>query len=328
MKRFLIKLSFFSLSLIIPILLVVLGELIIKNCEKFWKIPDDKDCIVLGHSHPECAFNDSLIQNLINLSLSGEAYLYTYTKLKKLIESNKQLKTVFIEFGTNNFHESMDLWTWDNEHLNYNLPKYFAIIDKTEIRLLRNNNSKLFFSVTPRNYIKEIGYSYYNLLFNGNRVISNKRRYGGYLYLIRNKIDSLVNIDQEIITNKNSNDIPIKTSNTNILYLNKILELCKQNKITAYLIRTPVHKMYSNQQEEEIYKCILNNEFSNSTFLDFKAFPLTDDEFGDFGHLNYKGAEIFSRWFSKLLSKGLLLTEEKQKFIDEEILQFSMTRNE
>jgi len=328
MKRFIIKLSFFSLSLIIPILLVVFGEFIIKNSEKFWKIPDDKDYIVLGHSHPECAFNDSLIQNLVNFGLSGEAYLYTYIKLKKLIESNEQLKTIFIECGTNNFLEVMERWTWDKEHLNYNLPRYFTLIDKSEIQLLRNKNCNPFLSVTLKSYIKGIGHSYFNLIFNENSVISKKRRYGGYLYLVRNEIDSLVIVAQKSKINGNSNDVETKVSESNIIYFKKIQKLCKQNNITAYLIRTPVHKMYYNQQEEETYKSILKNEFSNSAFLDFKEFPLTNEEFGDFGHLNYKGAITFSKWFSELLCKGLLLTEKKQEFIDEEILKFSMIRNE
>jgi len=36
--------------------------------------------IIFGHSHPEVAFNDSLISNFQNLAQSGESYFYTFLK--------------------------------------------------------------------------------------------------------------------------------------------------------------------------------------------------------------------------------------------------------
>ena len=47
--------------------------------------------IVVGHSHPECAFNDSLIQEFKNFSSSGESYFYTYPKLKNIILAFKKI---------------------------------------------------------------------------------------------------------------------------------------------------------------------------------------------------------------------------------------------
>ena len=64
---------------------------------------------------------------------------------------------------------------------------------------------------------------------------------------------------------------------------------------------------------------IKNEKFENIEFLDFNDFPLKNNEFGDFGHLNYKGAEKFSLWFNGLLDKELLLKSNKNEFVLNEI---------
>ena len=57
--------------------------------------------------------------------------------------------------------------------------------------------------------------------------------------------------------------------------------------------------------EKELVK-LKNEKFNDVTFLDFNDFPLSNREFGDFTHVNYRGAKIFSLWFDVLLEKGLL----------------------
>ncbi|MBQ0740337.1 hypothetical protein J9332_39270, partial [Aquimarina celericrescens] len=51
-------------------------------------------------------------------------------------------------------------------------------------------------------------------------------------------------------------------------------------------------------------------------YLDFSNFPLSNSKYGDLGHLNYKGAKIFSEWFASLLLNELLEKENKQDYID------------
>ncbi len=78
----------------------------------------------------------------------------------------------------------------------------------------------------------------------------------------------------------------------------------------------------------KLFKYILRNNFSDVVFLDFEKFPLNNSNYGDFGHLNYIGSEIFSRWFSYLLSNGLIEACDKQKFVDEAIkMQIEVNKN-
>lgn len=317
MKKFLIKILSFLSLLLIPVGIIIVGDFILLNNKSYWKLPDNVDCIVLGHSHPECAFNDSLIPNLINLGMSGEAYLYTYIKLEKIIQSNKDLKNVFIEFGTNNIDEVMDNWTWDDEHITEYFPKYFPVLNQSEFNLLWEKNAISIITIPRRNYGVEFSKVFYYSLIKRSGALSDSKEYGGYKYLDRDLMDSLVYAQesQNILNEVRDN----KVSGINIYYLHKILELCKQNRIKAFLIRSPVYTLYSNRSEEMKYKKILGEEFSDVAYMDFARFPLEKKQYGDFSHLNYLGATIFSSWFVHMLDEGLLEKADKQKYIDIEI---------
>ena len=66
---------------------------------------------------------------------------------------------------------------------------------------------------------------------------------------------------------------------------------------------------------------MLKSKFSDTEFLDFSQFQLLNSEFGDLAHLNHKGATKFSIWFNNLLNNGLLEKDNKQKFIDNEMIK-------
>ena len=73
-----------------------------------------------------------------------------------------------------------------------------------------------------------------------------------------------------------------------------------------------------NYENESIYQEIRINRFKNVEFLDFSKFPSNNSEFGDFEHLNYKGAKVFSTWFELILNKEFLNEKNKQLFINKE----------
>jgi hypothetical protein len=57
--------------------------------------------VIFGHSHPECAYNDSLIGNFKNLAQSRQSYFYSFSKIKNVHKQNPQIKNIFIEFTNN-----------------------------------------------------------------------------------------------------------------------------------------------------------------------------------------------------------------------------------
>jgi|TARA_B110000091_G_scaffold156129_1_gene166318 hypothetical protein len=310
MKPFIYKTFIFigiSISLI-SITFIFTNSLIDRNAKFSFRTPVNN--VIFGHSHSECAFNDSLINNFKNLSQSRQSYFYSFQKIKKVISQNNDIKNVFVEFSNNQIGAGMDKWIWDDLSIS-SRSIYFPFLEKEDINLLINKNSKSFITGASKSFRNNL----MNLLL-FNYDYTNK--IGGYQWLKRDKTDSLIiNFKKDTIHfSRKKNDLSIK----NIEYLEKIINFCQGNDVNIYLVRSPQHKYYDRNNEKEFIK-IWNKKFKDIDFLDFNNFPLNNEEFGDFGHLNYKGAKIFSLWFNELLEKGLLSMENKSEFIISEMEQ-------
>src|SRR5690554_4261527 len=141
--------------------------------------------IVVGHSHPECAFNDSLIPELKNISYSGESYFYSYFKTKQVVQQNPSIEVVFIEFTNNQIVKRMDEWTWGDEFISNSYPKYSSFMNTTDnFFLLRK---------TPFSYINAFTLSVKDKFERVSRKeFDYSTQLGGYLYLERDKTDSII----------------------------------------------------------------------------------------------------------------------------------------
>ena len=311
MKKFLIQIFLFSFSLLsVFILIIILSNKIIDS-KKIFKLPNNINYLILGHSHPECDFNDSLIDNTKNLAQSGELYFYTYLKIRKILADNKQIKALFLEFTNNEIINDMEKWTKSDEQIVYRVPKYAPIMNQEDYNYIVPKNGFAFIKSLPivfRNNINTIFFKY-------NDYISTND-WGKYYYNERQYLDSLLKEKKERIIKNDFSEF----NDTNLLYLNKILKYCKNKGVKIYLIRSPFH----NQEpvfiaNENKFKKILKTNFFNQTFLDFKDFPLSNDEYGDLDHLNNKGATKFSLFFNNLLNQGLLQKKNKQEFINQKM---------
>jgi hypothetical protein len=275
----------------------------------YYKIDPNVNSIILGHSHPECAYNDSLIDHFKNYSNSGSSYFYTYFKVKKLIEQNSQIKTVFIEFTNNQIDSSMNEWIWGNKFLSASYPKYCAFMEADDYKMLLLNNWHSVLNseaIALKNNL--------SFLLSSKQSYINESNWGGYKFLIRDKTDSLINAGKN--TNQKLNKPELSEANIN--YLLKIVKLCNSKNITVYLIRSPLHNKYIINNETE-FKEILKQQFPTIHFLDFKNFPLKNEDFGDLEHLNHKGAKKYSLFINDLIKKGLLQSKDPQEIINNEL---------
>ncbi|NBV14651.1 MAG: hypothetical protein EBS07_11370, partial [Sphingobacteriia bacterium] len=122
MKLF-ITTTFVFLILLFGLLLILeISTQEIINAKIEVKIKSNPQILLVGHSHPECAFNDSLINNFKNLAESGESYFYTYFKLQEVLAQNPSINTVFIEYTNNQIIAEMNNWIWDDFHMSYRYP--------------------------------------------------------------------------------------------------------------------------------------------------------------------------------------------------------------
>lgn len=307
MKRFVLHILKFGLILLVLLVAALLFTESYISAKSDFKIPDGTDKIIIGHSHPECAFNDSLIANTINMAQSGESYFYSYYKINQLLRQNKNIKCIFLEFSNNQLEKKMEDWIWSSLFLSYKYHTYAPFIDYQGNSLLmkKNPQSLLKFQIkTLLNNFKVIALKDYNYT----------RKTGGYLYLEKSKIDSLLKL-RDTTGNNMQELVPTE----NLAYLDKIIRLCRTRNVELVLVRSPLHPKYPGTKNEPEFKKLLAVKYQHVHFLDFKNFPLRDGEFADLEHLNFKGAKRFSAFFNELLVHGLLEARNQQKIIDDQV---------
>lgn len=306
MKKFISQLALFALLTILFIGGGNLATAILIKKKASFKLADNIDKVVIGHSHPESAYNDSLISGLLNIAQSGESYFYSYYKIKEIIKQNKNLKYIFLEFTNNQLEEERDTWIWGEETIAFRYPTYSPFLDKEGYQLLLKKDLGGVLNLQVKSLMK-----------NAKAVASKNYNYlkktGEYVYLIRDKTDSLIAASA---ATKKTTPVNSKLATYNLNYLDKIIELCKEQNTALILIRSPMHQQVFNLINEQTFKEVRISRFNSVEFLDFKNFSLADHEFGDFSHLNYRGAKKYSSFLNSLLEKGLLLSPNKQQFID------------
>jgi len=307
MKKFILNtILFIAVSVSSIALLISVTNHCIQLNAKF-KVPDSISKVIIGHSHSGCAFNDSIIRDLKNLSTSGESYFYSYYKVVELLKQNKQINTVFVEFSNNQVSKRMNAWIWEEPYLSTSYLTYAPFMDmESKILLARKNPFDFFNCITLQ--------SSKNLKIVNTKDYDYAEKIGGYINLKKNKIDSLLSYsDLKVDEESEQNGI----SEVNIIYLKKIIATCNKEKVKIFLIRSPFHDSHPSFKNEKVFQKILRSEFSETEFLDFKNFPLNNSEYADLEHLNYSGAKIFSAFFDKALSNGLLNMKHKQDYLNE-----------
>lgn len=290
------KLFFKNILIFFSILFIVILTLdLVLSCiqDRFgnFKITTNPQHIIIGPSISACAYNDSLIPNFKNLSDLGESYFYSYVKLKKVLEQNPSIQTVFIEFSNSQISQKMDEWIWGRKKMMYRYYKYSSFMNISQKLILLKKNPLVYVNA----FSQSLRYKLISIIF---RDFDFSKNLGGYVRNDKVFSDSLLAINKPKIINHKSKSI----SKTNLEYLSKIIQYCEKYDKKVVLVRSPI-KMKSTFNDE-LYLKILNDKFFQIDYLDFSNFPLDDFYFADFMHLNHKGAQVFSLWFSKSLKNG------------------------
>lgn len=295
MNRFLKKSGLFVCVIIVIVAITSTGFNSYIGNRVFIKLDSNIKNVVFGHSHAECAFNDSIISNFKNLAESGESYFYTYIKTKEVIKQNPQLETVFIEYANNDVSLVKDRDIWSDKYINWRYPIYSALMNAEEHLFLLSKNPRSVIETLPKTFKKQL-----------SKIRNNKYNYtnvfGGYKHLEDSKLDSL--LEKKANVQKTHSDYYI-ASQVNLYYLHKIIAYCKERNLKIYLVRSPMYKDSYYLSNEKLLQNILKDQFADITFLDFKDFPLNNDEYRDLSHLNYKGAKKFSTYFNTFLEDDL-----------------------
>jgi hypothetical protein len=300
LRRFLGKCLLFGVLMVMLIsLLFKISDFAIKQkMPQFFKISNDINIVFAGDSNVECSINDSIVKGSLNIAQSGEAYLYSYVKLRELLDCNKQIKTVFIGFS---FHEILkekeDLLLFQDSYIIEKIKLYNYLLNKTEKGLIFKNNHLA--------YLKGFLQSIFNnvVVFAKSCASTDSRSilvdFGGYLYLYGNKLKEDIRL-QENTKQESSGKSPEKGLQQE-KYLKMISQLCRQRSVRLILLNTPKHSYYSNRITKEIKDNWLSvrNSLPQDSLMELSSFPLSDSCYYDITHLNCIGANLFSKYLNE-----------------------------
>ncbi|HEX6430456.1 MAG TPA: hypothetical protein VF008_22345 [Niastella sp.] len=281
MKQFIRKIFAFT---VIPLACIVIGLILIAYISKTidYKLGPGITEIYIGDSHIQCAINDSLLENSKNVSKAAESFYYSYYKLKKLIEKNQHIEKVYLGVGYHSLSNYFDKFI-NGEYVPSVSPKYFYLLPgEVQCKLVAWNRKNF----PP--FIKEvarIGYSYLikEVTFSSSFGYSNN-----YTHEMASKPSMEKRLQYQFYTNGKLNDF----SAINLIYLNKIINLCKTNKIDLVFLNAPIHPYYRSKIPANYIARF--NEIANAyhvQVIDFSNLSLGDSCFipnGD--HVSEKGA--------------------------------------
>ena len=261
----------------------------------FLKLRNNIVVVFAGDSNIECAVNDNIIANSLNIAEGGEAYLYTYVKLKSLLKYNKQISTIILGFSFHTLDTTyQNKWLYSDNFVIAKNKSYNYLLEKPEKSLIFSKNQKSYLQgirdCTVENTIT-IARSFFS---------NNLSNFGGYLYLNRDKL-------YENIKMYDSAAQPVfsfQVGKNQMKYLTLISDLCKQKRIQLILLNAPKHSSYTNSFNYNIndYGVEISRLLNNDSLLDLSRMKLPDSCYADKTHLNYRGAKIFSEFLNEKIN--------------------------
>lgn len=294
----LIKFILFSITLVL--LFWVFSFIILRNVS--FKIPDNKTIVVIGDSHPECAINDRILDNTFNFSKSGTSSFYSYVKIRKILDVNPHIEKVVVGFNYADITESKNRWLTGSQYLKSKLPRYFFLMNISEFAMILKKSPigtlKSLFSATI--FLLED-------ILSKNKDIVKNTNWGGYLYHTKDGLEENLkelekNKKEEIKLDKNKmEDVDLLFSNSiQLKYLKKIYELSIAYEKEVILINTPVYIEAINEKKYlESYSTFANEFLPKAKLINHASLAIPVTGYADTNHLNYKGAEFYSKYLKE-----------------------------
>lgn len=235
------------------------------------KLDTEKSILIVGNSQTECAVNDSICTNIFNFSKSSETSPISYVKIRQILNDNPKIDTIMIGFNPLYVNNNADYWLYSRQH--------FA-----EIAPFWSFDDFINFPFNLQNFGLR---SFRAFLLTSNKL----NDLGGYQYIIRDKLHTdIKRRETQAETTESTSPSGNKMS---LLYINKIISLCKQKNIKLIFINTPTYQASKYFDTQDFYR-LYNDNFATIEFWDYIDMQLPDSCFGDINHLNHRGAKIFS----------------------------------
>ncbi|WP_395052116.1 hypothetical protein [Flavobacterium sp.] len=298
MKTFLQRFLLFCFIIASGVIVVILVSNFIINSKINYTFSSKKNILILGDSQTQCALNDTVFNNAINLSESADTYFYSYLKLKKIIPHNTQIDTLFLAYAPHNVTKTQDNWLVDESINGFKLPLHFFLFESSDLF----NFAKIAPLQLIKNYPKVVAKNASHLFRIYKKNPINKFGIGGYKALFHELGESNTEKPASILQKKQT-----QYATTDLNYLKKIYNYCTNKKIKIILIATPfnqevvgVDKPYLNK-----YITFAKEEIPNATLFNYSNYLMEKKFFADDVHLNHEGAKVFTKMIKNTLKLKL-----------------------
>lgn len=298
MKRFLRRILLYVLLLFSIVGIFFLINWIIIDTNKFLKIEESKNILVIGASRTANAINDKYLEGSINLSAAGDPLFYSLIKLRTIKKNNPNIDTIILSLDNRTLDSKIAKHFYRPVSLESKLPNYYNFLSLNDLRQLNDINKYSTFKTLF--FIPKYTFKLFkNLMLKPNNKNLN---IGGYV-----EVKHI--IDQNIIDSfiKRDSLKEYQLSNFEIENLNRIVEYCDLNNIELIFINPPIHPIMYNSLEYQggkiIFDEFLTTNYSNISYLDFSDKFLPDSCYADLIHLNNNGSKIFSKKLDQILKK-------------------------
>lgn len=247
-------------------------------------LPAQAELLIVGHSHPGCAVNDSLWPQAINVSKTGECYFYSGQKILPLLAANPQIKEVGIEISHNQFLNVMDKWWVDDEHIQRGIKSYSPWYSAEDWWALSTKNP---LGVLESSVVVLQKWGLHPPA-SGSAVMKSAD-WGGYLRLDVKPAEQWKKKPEALA----ASDMIWAENNAN--HLVALVREIEYRGVAVFFFRTPTHPWAPRPFDQEINRW-LDSQFKSIPFINLDGSITADSCFSDLEHLNYIGAKQFTPW--------------------------------
>ena len=272
---------------------------------KHLKLDADITTLIVGDSHAETAFDDKIIPKSRNIAFHAEHYLFTYFKLKHMLEANPQIKKVILSYGPHNLSQGADVTLFSLGRNSRSFARYFMLLDQEGVddTYSPTQNWRI-------NYLKWKLNIPFQLKLEGKllykSVLNKPLKLNDYPFIGKfyaSKKHVFGDVKEPINGHYYKNGELLQESELAIKYLYKIIAYCEDKNIALTLVNTPLHKEYRklipsyfNKLYQETTSDI-KSKYPAVMVLDYSDADLLDTDYGDYHHVNAKGAAKLSELY-------------------------------
>jgi hypothetical protein len=286
---------------LIAALVLLLGRSAVRKAQ--WPVDAGTRIIFMGHSHPQCAYDDALIPGARNIAHSSEPWFYTTVKCREVLAHAPALEAVFVEFTANQLLPARDSIIWDIPRTTVFQPHLQHFLTLREMFFL--------FQHAPANFLQGVSMALRQDLSGLRKpAVEVLSTIAGYAPQERNDLQVVPAADRMA-----AGLVDIERANRDLRHLEELVALCEEAGVRVILLRSPLHPSNPLRRLDPAVERLRLAHFPKLPWLDLQDFPLPDAAYADISHLNHQGANRLSHWFNELLEAGLLETDDLQDLV-------------